>query len=189
MDTMHIIEPDFSIPIPDKPTPLTDFTEKVEAACRTIEEYDIEAVITEETAEEAEEAIYQMASSPDPDKINKQLAKQNHLPAYYVQARSILDAYSHKVVDHAMQLRLLVTNKLIIETENEDAKIRLRALELLGKITDVGLFTEKSEVTINHRSTVELVGSLRAKIQKLMYPDNVQEGEVVEQKDDNADGA
>jgi hypothetical protein len=49
--------------------------------------------------------------------------------------------------------------------------VRIRALELLGKITDVGLFTEKSEVTINHRSTQDLTSSLRAKIQRLMHPE------------------
>ena len=62
------------------------------------------------------------------------------------------------------------------------AKVRLRALELLGKITDVGLFTEKSEVTVNHRSSQELVTSLRAKIQKLMYPQDVEDAQVVEVK-------
>jgi hypothetical protein len=69
----------------------------------------------------------------------------------------------------------LVTNNLILETANEDPKIRIRALELLGKITDVGLFTEKSEVTINHRSNKELVESLRSKIHKLMTPENVED--------------
>jgi hypothetical protein len=68
-----------------------------------------------------------------------------------------------------------------MESENEDAKIRLRALELLGKITDVGLFTEKSEVTVNNRSSQELVNTLKDKIRKLMYPqENVQDAETVE---------
>jgi hypothetical protein len=51
---------------------------------------------------------------------------------------------------------------------------------MLGKITDVGLFTEKSEVTINHRSTEDLVNSIRSKIHKLMHPDNVTDVRAVE---------
>ena len=70
-----------------------------------------------------------------------------------------------------MQLRHLVTNKLIIESENPDAKYRLRALELLGKISDVGLFTEKSEVTITHQTTDDIKDKLRAKLAKLVNPE------------------
>jgi hypothetical protein len=58
--------------------------------------------------------------------------------------------------------------------------VRIRALELLGKITDVGLFTEKSEVTINHRSTQDLTTSLREKIRRLMMPEDAQDVEGVE---------
>ena len=46
---------------------------------------------------------------------------------------------------------------------------------MLGKITDVGLFTEKSEVTITNRSTEDLVNSVRAKIQRLMHPVDIED--------------
>jgi hypothetical protein len=46
--------------------------------------------------------------------------------------------------------------------------VRIRALELLGKISDVGLFAEKSEVTITHQTTDELKDKLRAKLTKLV---------------------
>jgi hypothetical protein len=45
--------------------------------------------------------------------------------------------------------------------------VRLKALELLGKISDVGLFAEKSEVTITHQTTDDLKEKLRKKLQKL----------------------
>jgi hypothetical protein len=51
---------------------------------------------------------------------------------------------------------------------------------MLGKITDVGLFTEKSEVTITHRSTEDLVNSIRSKIHKLMHPQDVTDVKAVE---------
>ena len=76
----------------------------------------------------------------------------------------------HSVVENAVQVRHLVTNKLIEETENPDPRVRIRALELLGKISDVGLFAEKSEVTITHKTTDELRESLRAKLARLVNP-------------------
>ena len=78
-----------------------------------------------------------------------------------------------QVVENATQVRLLVTNKLILESENPDPRIRMRALELLGKITDVGLFTEKSEVTVTHRSTDELLNNIRSKIAAMREPKDI----------------
>jgi hypothetical protein len=43
-------------------------------------------------------------------------------------------------------------------------------LELLGKISDVGLFAEKSEVTVTHQSTDDLKAKLRNKLEKLVNP-------------------
>ena len=73
----------------------------------------------------------------------------------------------------------MVTNKLVLETENPDAKVRIRALELLGKISDVGLFAEKSEVTITHQSTDDLKAKLRKKLEKLTQNDEEVEDVVV----------
>ena len=175
------IEPDLAIPFPEDNPVLANFIEKAQAACNSAELLGLDTTASAEEQEAAEQAVYEMAANPD--KANKKLAKasQKMTPAVYKTVDGILKDYSHRVVENAMQIRLLVTNKLIIESEDEDPKIRLRALELLGKITDVGLFTEKSEVTINHRSSQELVSSLRSKIQKLMYPtDDAVDAEVIE---------
>ena len=119
--------------------------------------------------------LYDIAE--DEPKANKALAKKapQIKPATYGHVKSLLDEFSVRVVDNALQIRLLVTNKLLLDSNNEDPRVRIRALELLGKITDVGLFTEKSEVTINHRSTQDLTSSLRAKIQRLMHPTDVED--------------
>jgi hypothetical protein len=47
----------------------------------------------------------------------------------------------------------------------------MKALELLGKIGDVGLFTDRTEVTITHQSTDDLKNKLREKLQKLKVVD------------------
>ena len=51
----------------------------------------------------------------------------------------------------------------------------------MGKISDVGLFTDKTEVTITHKTTDELRESLRSKLSKLVNPDeDVIEAEFVD---------
>jgi hypothetical protein len=175
------VEPDLAIPFPEDNPVLENFRERAEAACRTAELLELDTTPTEEDMAVAETLTYEIAKNEE--KVNKILnsKKASQLkPATYYEVNEILKEFSTKVVDNALQIRLLVTNKLILESVNPDPKIRIRALELLGKITDVGLFTEKSEVTINHRSNQELVSSLRAKIQKLMHPQGVEDAEVVQ---------
>ena len=82
-------------------------------------------------------------------------------------------------MESSVQLRHLVTNKLIIESENPDAKYRLRALELLGKMSDVGLFAEKSEVTITHQSTDDLRKKLKQKLENLVKVEDLPQETVV----------
>ena len=96
-----------------------------------------------------------------------------------------LKEFSHVVVENSAQLRHYVTNKLIEETDNPDPRIRVRALELLGKISDVGLFADKTEVTVTHQTTNDLKESLREKLMKLVNPD-VLDAELV--GDDDASG-
>ena len=72
-----------------------------------------------------------------------------------------------------MGSEMCIRDRLLLESENPDPKIRMRALELLGKITDVGLFTEKSEVTVTHRSTEDLITSIRNKIQLMREPKDI----------------
>jgi hypothetical protein len=179
------VEPDLSIPFPDDNPVLANFIEKAQAACNTAALLDLDMEPTEEDKLVAEKAAYAVAENEE--KANKQLTKKDQKPAVYKNVKAILDEYSLRVVDNAMQIRLLVTNKLIIDSESPDDRTRLRALEMLGKITDVGLFTEKSEVTITHRSTEDLVNSIRSKLHRLMHPDDVTDVKAVEVNGESID--
>jgi hypothetical protein len=97
-------------------------------------------------------------------------------PAVLIQTRNILDTFGRAVVKQAIEVRHLVTNKLILESENPDPKVRIRALELLGKISDVGLFTERTEITVTHQSTDDLRTKLREKFNRLK---EVEDAEVI----------
>lgn len=93
--------------------------------------------------------------------------------------KNLLTQYDMEIVQEAKRLRNYVTNKLLIESENPDARIRVRALELLGKISDVGLFTERTEITVNNRSTVELENSLREKVRRLMGVNDAEDAAII----------
>ena len=162
---------------PDEP--YVDLRSRAEAACRAIDllqEHGFE--IPPETPEDKEVAAkLTTAYAADPIKTSK---VANHVntasltPASLMHLRSYLDEYGKSVVSTAVELRNVVTNRLIEESQNPDPRIRIRALELLGKISDVGLFTDKQEITITHQTTDELRDRLRQKLQKLVQkPANV----------------
>lgn len=98
-------------------------------------------------------------------------------PASLLLTERILKDYGHKIVEEAAQVRHMVVNKLIQETENPDARIRVKALELLGKVSDVGLFTEKQEITITHQTSDDLRARLRRKLEKMIdvTPDDIED--------------
>jgi hypothetical protein len=49
-----------------------------------------------------------------------------------------------------------------------DPKLELKALELLGKHSDIGLFTERSEITVHHTSSKGLEDSIKERVKRLM---------------------
>jgi hypothetical protein len=169
------IEPDNAIPLPKDNSGIENFRERTDAAVQTAQLLELDTTPSEEDKKEAEQITYDIAENEP--RANKVLAKKASQikPQTYHEVKELLDEFSVRVVDNAVQIRLLVTNKLLLESGNDDPKIRIRALELLGKITDVGLFTEKTEVTINQQSTQELTASLRAKIRRLMLPDEIED--------------
>ena len=119
-------------------------------------------------------------------KVSKAVAKAEKTkaapplrPASLILVNNILQEFGHRVADEAVQIRHLVTNKLIEETENPDPRVRIRALELLGKVSDVGLFAEKTEVTITHQTTDDIKERLRRKLTKLVNPEEEVENAVV----------
>ena len=102
--------------------------------------------------------------------IGNELASDDDLssPGMVVYLQSLLAEYDTVIVKSAHQLRTYVTNKLIIDSANPDPRIRLKSLEMLGKISDVGLFTDKTEITMRHRPTEELEQLLRERLTKVL---------------------
>jgi hypothetical protein len=102
--------------------------------------------------------------------LGNELASDQDLssPGMVVYLQSLLSEYDTVVVKSAQQMRTYVTNRLLRETDNPDPRIRMKSLELLGKISDVGLFTDKTEITMRHRPTEELEQMLRERLTKVL---------------------
>jgi hypothetical protein len=134
-------------------------------------------------------SLIDLNALPNPDEITdderklsqnifsgNQLASDADLssPGVVAHLAGMLNEYDKVVVQSAGQLRTYVTNKLLMETQHPDAKIRIKSLELLGKISDVGLFTDKTEITMRHKPTEELEQLLRERLTRVI------EGEAVD---------
>mgnify|MGYP003648739526 CR=1 FL=1 len=176
------IEPETGVPLFDD-DPAVDLTVRTQAARTTaleLAEHGLELKPTKEDEDVA--ARIAVAYADDPEKTSKKATPKRLAtltPASLVLTGNILTEFGQSVVQSAVTVRHLVTNKLILETENADPRVRIRALELLGKISDVGLFAEKSEVTVTHQSTDDLKQKLRTKLEKLVNPTLAVEQEIV----------
>jgi hypothetical protein len=178
--------PEMGIPLEDevKHMPLPERAEALGKTVDELEKYGVDLEPTEEDKEIA--ATLATAYAQDPAKTSSKVTNKRAAaltPASVRLTSNIIDEFNHSVVESSKQLRNLVTNKLIIESENPDPRVRMRALELLGKISDVGLFTEKSEVTITHQTTEDIKEKLRGKLAKLVNPQpEIEDATVIEAK-------
>ena len=83
-------------------------------------------------------------------------------------AAAFLRTYGAQLALDAAQARAAITNKLMEIANCGDPRFELRALELLGKHSDIGIFTERSELTLtikmrvlwSRRSRIGLKGCL-----------------------------
>ena len=177
-----MLNPDIGVPIPAH-MPYMDLRERAEAACNTailLSEHGLDIGPTKEDKDIAAALAIEYAEDPITTSKKMSETKVSTLtPASLVLTNNILQEFGRSVATSAVQIRHLVTNKLLLESENPDAKVRMRALELLGKISDVSLFAEKSEVTITHQSTDDLRAKLRQKLEKLVNPSEMLDAPVV----------
>lgn len=171
--TIHI-EPERGVPTRKAPE-MKDLAIKTSAAAKTVEYLHANGLEVEANNEDKDiAAALAVSYAENPHKTSKAATPKRVAqltPATLLLTDRILKDFGHSVVKSATQVRHLVTNKLIEETENPDPRIRIRALELLGKISDVGLFAEKSEVTITHQTSDDLKDKLREKLARLVNPE------------------
>jgi len=86
---------------------------------------------------------------------------------------TMLKEYNNPIVADAAELRLVVTNKLLDLASCGDPKIEIKATEMLGKISDVGLFSEKTEITVTYNNVSDIDNAIKDKIRKMLAAQGV----------------
>jgi len=89
-------------------------------------------------------------------------------PAAVRHITGMLAAYDWEFIQQAQEIRGYTVAKLFEETQNPNASIRLKALVALGKVTEIGLFTEKIEVKKEALTDGELDQRIKDKLSKFM---------------------
>jgi hypothetical protein len=167
------IIPETNKPLPDdfESEEPTTFDKKVKVAAATAKvlvEGGADIPVSSQEKQEAAE-IFKEFTNPDSEaKANASITKALQVPATVQHLFMMLSDYDHQVVQEAVQLRRFVTNKLIEDAGLSDPRHRLKALELLGKISDVGLFSEKTEITVKNLSQEDLQTQIKNKLFKIL---------------------
>lgn len=158
-----VVTPEVGIPLPFDTTPeeIGDFREKAHALFETVQELVLRGAQVEVTPEDKAQS-HQIAAE------GKLPPAKNLTPGTIINLEAILNEWDQEVLDVNRRLRNYVTNKLIMESADPDPRQRMKALENLGKISSVGLFSEKLEVTVTHRSVDDIEKELARTLEMYM---------------------
>lgn len=163
------VEPDSNVPIPDS---LEDqigvsFSENARVAASTatlMSELGLPFEMTEEDEKRAQ-ALFRTVDSTK--------KSQNNPPDLYngavaIRLQALLSEYDKAIVADSAQARTYIMNRLLDLSACGDTKHELRALELLGKMSDIGAFTEKSEITVTHKTSDDLRKAIEDKLKRML---------------------
>jgi len=120
----------------------------------------------------AAQQAFQALTTQTPDEQRKALMQLKTPPAVR-HLTGMLTAYDWEFVEQAKELRGYAVSQILEETKHPDAKIRLKALDMLGRVTEVALFTERVEVKNNTLSDAEIEAKIKEKINRFMQVTDV----------------
>jgi len=116
--------------------------------------------VSEENAER-EQALIRAVTE------RKKVSNLAHPPTAFA-AASFLRMYGQQLAMDASEARGAITNKLMELANCGDPRFELKALELLGKHSDIGIFTERSELTINYKNPEDLEKAIKDRVKNLL---------------------
>jgi hypothetical protein len=159
------------IPLPFDVTPeeVEGFRERAKAACETIREL-IEAGAKVAVSDENSTKAHQIATT-------EKFIPSKTPAGTVLKLEALLTKYDHEFLEANRRIANLVTNKLLEEIENEDPKIRVKVLELLGKRKGVNLFADHIEVTVKQKPLNEIEQELGTLLERYMGPVTVIDSE------------
>ena len=167
------IIPEANKPLPDdfeseEPTTFDKRLKVAAATSKYLLDAGAEIPVSSQEKKDAEELFKEFTNPDVTPALNMDNKKALSTPATVQHLFLMLSDYDHQVVQEAVQLRRFVTNKLIEDAGLSDPRHRLKALELLGKISDVGLFSEKTEITVKNLTTDDLETQIKSKLYKIL---------------------
>ena len=159
------IEPtkDHPVPYDMSDAKATTLIEQMAVAGNTIElqvELGAPLEVDDDTADREKALFAEVVSKRKSDNLKN--------PVTAFAAAAFLRTYGQQVALDVAATRAAVTNKLMEIANCGDPRYELKALELLGKHSDIGLFTERSEITINYRNPEELENAIKERIKRLL---------------------
>jgi hypothetical protein len=173
-----VLQTDIGIPFPfdTQPEEITVWRDRAKVAVATILEIiSLGGNVTIDDEDRAKARNVATGNAP------LQITEEN--AGTLIQLEAILSEYDKGLLNTATRLRSYVTNKLLLETIDEDAKVRIKALELLGKITNVGLFSERIDINVTHRTVEEIDSELDNVLEKFLGPVERVDTETAEELD------
>jgi CBS-domain-containing membrane protein len=183
LDHLLNFEPEISAtaeapPSTDKTTPVQDLDAKIKTSdwLKEMGVPDTEQVVSELEKQQARQTFSALTAAA-PLKEQKDLVARIETPAAVRHLTGMLTAYDWEFVHQARELRGYAVAKILEECESTNPNIRLKALGLLGKVTEVGLFTEKIEVKKTDLTEQEIDAKLKEKLAKFM---DVSDAEVID---------
>lgn len=146
-----VVTPEVGIPLPLDATPeeISDFRKKAHVLFNTVQDMVNKGLEVEITPEDKAVAHTVATSGKFPKSTNI-------TPGAIINLEAILTEWDEEVLDVSRRLRNYVTNKLIMESVDPDPKQRMKALENLGKIASVGLFSERIDINVTHRTVQDI---------------------------------
>lgn len=162
------IEPtdDHPVPYATAPEELNTFQDEVVVAANTAEMLEQLGSPIEIDTDDIDRTV-SLFKAAERNKASKELKK----PETAFAANLFLKTYANRVAADMSEVRSAITAKLMEIANCGDPKYELKALELLGKHSDIGLFTERSEITINHKTSDDLENAIKDRIKRLLNSD------------------
>lgn len=147
---------------------------------------DDETVANQQQTQAARKAFNTVTTNADTTEQKASLAELK-TPAAVRHLTGMLAAYDWQFIEMAQQLRGYTVAKILEETKSPNANIRLKALIALGKVTEVGLFTEQIEVKKVEMTDAEVEQRIKDKLAKFMGVIDVVD--IAEKEDVSTDAA
>jgi len=130
-------------------------------------ELDDEEIETKADAEAARKSFASIVTGQSVATTQQALANVK-APAAVQHLVGMLTAYDWAFVEQARELRGYAVAQILKEVKHPDARIRLKALQMLGTVTEVALFTERVEVKKTEMSDAELETRIKEKLNRFM---------------------